>query len=465
MSPTTADLNNIAAGIFGAGVTFSGLSAYFQTLLLFTWETLLYANVNPATATPAQSNAAWVYTLPLVFSVQGSNGQTVDEILNIPQWIAGAPAAIPGGSVPPVTPQIVSTPPPAPGTPTTPAAPTTPTPTTPTKTPTPAAVPPKAPTSNDYFDAGSYCDYFPDDPICNLDLYNGFPPTVVFVGSPGSGTLGPINVTVEGPNGADVTKAVDGALGDLWDATVGAVDAAVADAVNAIQQVLTEIGNALKAAWNILSHLAGMILAFLQQLLSDVISGILRVLQEIKNLAQDLYKKVLLPIAQGVINLRDALIDVYQRFIRPMLIVLQDLRKVLSILAAFHVGFAQKLDAKLADLEARITRPFLYVLSFVNGVANWINLIITAGYLLQKSVFLNSLAAYVGEALNLQLNAMNQPPSAAAVGAANAANQTVPAAQASADLANFVGHDAGPLPTGMQPYVDQFTGYLAQGPY
>ena len=93
-------------------------------------------------------------------------------------------------------------------------------------------------------------------------------------------------------------------------------------------------------------------------------------------------------------------------------------------------AFAQKLDSYLADLEARITKPLFYLLSFVNGVANWINLIVTAGYLLQKGLFLNSLNAYIGEALNLQINAMNAPPSAAAIAAAQQANAVPTAAQA-----------------------------------
>jgi hypothetical protein len=464
MSPSTAELNNIANGV-QTGLTFAAAGPLYQELLLYTWETLLYANVSPAIATPAQSLAAWNYTVPLVVSPYPQTTPPTYFISNQPAWIAGAPAAVPGGSKPAVTPNIISTPPPAPG-----AAPTTPTtPTTPTSPPatsptSPTSPPPALPQTDNPFAPGNYCDMYPDDPLCTSVLYEGLPPNIIFLDTPTTTIEGGISITIDGAPGADVTAAVDGALGDLWDATVGAVDNVVADAVNAIQQVLTEIGNALKAAWNILSHLAGLILGFLQQLLTDVVKGIVNVLKEASQLAQDLYKKVLLPIAQAATKIRDALIDVYQRFIRPMLIVLQDLRKVLSILAAFHVAFARKLDQKLAELESRITAPLLYLLSYVNAVSNWINLIISAGYLLQKSVFLNSLAAYIGEALNLQLNAMNQQPSSGAIAAAAAANTVPTAAQASADLVNFVGDGAGPLPAGMQPYADQFTGYLAQGP-
>jgi len=315
---------------------------------------------------------------------------------------------------------------------------------------------------DDPFAPGGYCDQFPFDPICSDPTFWESLPPVIFISEPGPSEP-TINVTVTGPSGADVTQAVDNSLGDLWDATVGAVDAVVAEAVNAIQDAVTAIANALKAAWGILSRLAGLILGFLQKLLADVIAGIVKVLEEARDLAQGLYKKVLLPIVNGLGNVRNALMDIYRRFIRPMLIVLQDLRQLLAILAAFHIRFAQKLDQKLTELEYKITQPLFYLLSFVNGVANWVNLIVTAGYLLQKSVFLNSLFAYVGEALNLQLNAMNQPPGAAAIGAANAANKTQSQAQSAADMNSFLAGSGGPIPADLAPYGAQLDQYLSQG--
>jgi hypothetical protein len=312
-------------------------------------------------------------------------------------------------------------------------------------------------------DPASYCDLFPDDPLCQAFGIGlpGLPGGSVNVTSTVS--LESVTIVQNGISATDVAGIVDGSLGDLWDAVVGAVDGVIAAAVAEIQKVLTDLGNALKAAYNILSRLAGFILNLLKQLLDEVVKGILGVLQDLRNLLTDLYKDVLVPIVNGVLAIRKALLDVYQRFIRPMLIVLQNIRRVLSILAAFHIAFAQKLDSALADLEARITRPLFYLLTLVNGVANWVNLIITAGYLLQKSVFLNSLNAYIGESINLQLNAMTAPPDPAAIAAAQAANQVPTAAQAVADFDAFLTTDSGPLPPVIAQYSAQFDTYLSQG--
>ncbi|MFZ1009330.1 MAG: hypothetical protein WAN65_20985 [Candidatus Sulfotelmatobacter sp.] len=326
-------------------------------------------------------------------------------------------------------------------------------------TPTTPSTSPATPKDLGSGGTGSYCDDFPDDPLCTLFNTQQDPGNQPIV-------VGPTSVVIDvtqGISATDVDGIVNGALGDLWDAVVGAVDAVIAEAVGAIQNALTALGNALKAAYAILSRLAGFILNMLKSLWQDVVKGIVAVLQDIKQLLDDLYKDVLAPIVNGIGNIRQALLDVYQRFIRPMLIVLQDLRKLLAILSLFHVSFAQKLDAKLTQLEAKITQPLFYLLSFVNGVANWINLIITAGYLLQKSVFLNSLQAYIGESLHLQINAMNPPPDPARVAATLAANTPPTAAQSAADFSQFISSDTGPVAAAIAVQIPLFDQYLSQG--
>lgn len=365
------------------------------------------------------------------------------------------------GTMPPITtPATTTTPPPATTT-TPPPVVTTP----PATTTTPPAASTKPTPKDDFAGDGSlqsYCELYPEDPLCSF--YSG--PGGIYPGTPVSGgysTIENVTLVTEGLSATDVGQIVDNALDGLWGAVVGAVDVVLAQAIGAIQNVLTDLGNAIKAAYGILSRLAGYILNFLKAMYTAIVKAMVWVLQEIRLLLQDLYKNLLLPMLNGLLQLRKYLLDVYQRFIRPMLIVLQDIRRVLTILSAFHIAFAQKLDAKLGQLEAKITQPLFYLLSFVNGVANWINLIVTAGYLLQKPLFMNSLQAYVGDAVNLQVNSMNRPPSNAAIAAAEKAGSTPPAAQSVADFDSFVTVDSGPLPDLIAGYSAQFDTYLAQG--
>ena len=352
-----------------------------------------------------------------------------------------------------------------PATTTTTSTSTPPATTTTTSTSTPPAASATATPKDDFAGDGSlqtYCELYPEDPLCAF--YSG--PGGIYPGTPVGGagsTIENVTLVTEGLSATDVSGIVDDALSGLWADVVGAVDVVLAQAIGAIQNVLTDLGNALKAAYAILSRLAGYILNFLKAMYQAIVKAMVFVLQEIRLLLQDLYKNLLLPMLNGLLQLRKYLLDVYQRFIRPMLIVLQDIRKVLTILSAFHIAFAQKIDAKLTQLEAKITQPLFYLLSFVNGVANWINLIVTAGYLLQKPLFMNSLQAYVGDSINLQLNAMTTPPSGAAIAAAAAAGSTPPAAQSVADFNAFVMTDSGPLPDLIKGYSSEFDTYLSQG--
>lgn len=328
--------------------------------------------------------------------------------------------------------------------------------------PAPVENPKPAPKLNPGFDGGEfldYCETFPEDPLC-ASLYGG----------ESGGTITTVNNTTiinAGLSSTDVSGIIDGALAGVWQAATGAVDAVVAAVIGEVQGALTALGNAVKAAYAILSRLAGFVLNLLNTLLHDVLQGIVSALKGIVGLIDGLYNNVIKPALQSLQAIRKMLIDLYTRFIRPVLIVLQNIRKVLSILALFHVKFAAKLDAAIADIQARITQPLFYLLGYVNAVANWMNLIVTAGYLLQKPIFLNSLQAYVGSSLNLQINAMNQAPSASGLAALQAANKVPSPAQTSADFNQFVTSGTGSYPAAIavnSPLIPTYSHGLIYSP-
>lgn len=307
---------------------------------------------------------------------------------------------------------------------------------------------------------GQYCDFNADDPYCTLaGDFGGWAGVI-------AGPTVQNNTTVVVQSGllaADVHQIVNDALGGLWNAVVGTVDLVLGGIVAGIQTALTDIGNALKAAWNILSRLSGLILRFLQQMWVYVIAGLIRAVNTLATALKDLYDNVLKPVVGVLQQVRQKILDLWKRFIVPMLVVLQDIRRILTILSLFHIGFAQKLDAKLADMERRVTQPLFYLLSFTNGVANFINLIVTARYLLQKPLFLNSLGAYAGEALNLQLNAMTPAVTPAGIVAASQSNGLPTVAQSESDARTYLATGGGDYATLIEQQRAQLQTYLSQG--
>jgi hypothetical protein len=319
------------------------------------------------------------------------------------------------------------------------------------------------PYSGGFYGGGSgdtYCDFYPYDPLCGY--WGGG-----FGGNGGASGPGVIyeNITViqQGLAGTDVANMIDGALRGAWAAEVSAVDGVIVTLVREIQTALTGLGNAIKAGYTIVARLAGFILQALATVLKELLRGMLKVLEDIREVLKHIYDDVLKPLAAAMAKLRQRLMDIYERFIRPVLIVIQDIRKVLRLLAAFHVPFAAKLDRTLADLEKRITGPFLLLLRYTNAVANWVNLIITNGYLLQRSVFLNSIKHYVGSIGRLLFASVNRPPAPADVAAGMRQLEAPSPHQTQADTQEFLEHGSGPFVAPLADTTELFKTLLANG--
>ena len=257
-----------------------------------------------------------------------------------------------------------------------------------------------------------YCCYYPTDPACcEAFAANG----ECGGGGGGGGGGGTIiqnitNITnIIGEDASTVWGQITGALQTLWSVVIDSFDFAIAAAIAAIQSALTSIANALKAAFEALAHLAGSILGFLETIFKRLLSGLVKVLGRLKQLVEGLFSSVILPALQWLQKLRQWLMWLYENWIRPLLVWIQYLRQILGILKLLHIKWAQKLDQDLAELQAKITAPLFYLLSYTNALANWINLIITAGYLIQRPIWLASLNAYKGSSTALVLNSLTAP--------------------------------------------------------
>lgn len=317
---------------------------------------------------------------------------------------------------------------------------------------------------------GDYCDMFPGDSICKppgFSLWGGFPPEQGGGGTISTTTIVNVtqNVTIEqtGLTLGDVATRIAGALNSAAAAIAGAVDLLVLTALKGIQHALTALGNELISVFAQLSRLAGLILKFLQGLLLNLIHGIVAALHALGRMLKDVFQNVLVPALQALQRLRNYLIKIYERFLRPLLIVLQDVRKVLAILKAFHIGFAEKLDRVLADVQSKISTPLLYLLRYTNAIANYINLILDARLFIQKPLFLASLNAYKGSTINLLINSMNPKPDADAIAALLQQYETPSPKKASAQFDQFLTSGTGQIAFDIAEPSAKFDVYLKQG--
>jgi len=306
---------------------------------------------------------------------------------------------------------------------------------------------------------GTYCDLFPEDPSCpQSGAGGGIPPVVVVNVPPTTVTINQTGLTL-----GDVASRISGAIASAASAIASAADAVVAAALQGVQNALGAIANALAGVFQDLARLAGLILKFLQGLLIGIVHALVAAVQAIGKMLQDVYQNVLQPMLGALQKARAYLMQIYQRFLRPLLIWLQDARRVLAILKAFHIGFATKLDNALAQIQSKISTPLFFLLSYVNGVANYINLILTAGLILQRPLFLNSFNAYLGSAVTLALNGMAQPVDPATLAAAQAAATLPTPAQSQGDLNQYLTDGTGPDSATIAQAALDFDAILTQG--
>jgi hypothetical protein len=197
------------------------------------------------------------------------------------------------------------------------------------------------------------------------------------------GTVGNIIGSILGiAFGGGSTAQLENQITQLRDQTmqtIHGVEALAVDIARALGAVLTWLHDLWANLLKWLAELAKVMRAVLKWLITDALPAIFKALR----------------------NLRQLLNQIYARYIRPALNYLQHIRRYLAILRALHVPFAGKLDAWIVKIEGRIVGPFLYVLRTVNGIGSWVNLIMTAGGVIQRPVFINTMYAYQRDWVNL----------------------------------------------------------------
>lgn len=162
-----------------------------------------------------------------------------------------------------------------------------------------------------------------------------------------------------------IDQVVDGAIGALYD-----IDEVLLDA---IKTLASWIWDALKAIWQFLSNVWGMLATWIKAgvhwLFHTLLPDLVRWVNEIR-------AKItawLHPLIQWIQYERALLNQFYNNVLKPILNLIQRLRSILVVFRLLHLGWATRLDQYLADVEEQIAAKFLQMVQSVQMVANWIN--------------------------------------------------------------------------------------------
>lgn len=188
-------------------------------------------------------------------------------------------------------------------------------------------------------------------------------------------------------------------MGSILDGIFGFLGGAVSSALETFVLWLYQL---ILLVFQVLYQLLGFIVQFLQTVIKAIaaffdrlwngfIKGIFTKVWDAIKAAHTWLEAKLGPIIKYLQHLRALLQRYFNIYIKPVLIFIQRIRQFLQILSALHIGFAQKLDAYLAQIQAKIVQSFAIVIGTINTLTDVINALVDPTALLRKPALLLSI--------------------------------------------------------------------------
>lgn len=254
------------------------------------------------------------------------------------------------------------------------------------------------------------------------------------IGGAGGGSAG-------GPIGI-VIGAIIGGLFSIFGG--GGVSKEVRRALEGLRGAIADTAeNSMRFTWKTAFGL-GWLIRSIQTLWVRILHPLLDTVNNIARKLSRLIDRVLKPYFELMRKIREHILLIYEKYVAPVLIAIETLRKMLAIFRLAGFKWAEKLDAELARLESRISQPFLWLLAKTNEIAGWMNVLLNVQLILQQPILVNSLHAYSKIWARMFWNAHLAPPGSGGSGGAVTGRPPTTAREAAAGLRLYAKYGAGP---------------------
>lgn len=184
-------------------------------------------------------------------------------------------------------------------------------------------------------------------------------------------------------------------LGGIFDFLGGGISSALASFVDFLYQLIVSVFQVLYQLLGFVVQFFGTVFKaianFFDKLWNGFFKGIFTKVWNALKAAHSWLEAKLGPVVKYLQHLRDVLQRYFNLYIRPILLFIQRVRQFLQILTALHIGFAQKLDAYLAQVQAKIVQSFAVVIGTINTLTNVANALMDPTALLRKPALLLSI--------------------------------------------------------------------------
>jgi len=242
-----------------------------------------------------------------------------------------------------------------------------------------------------------------------------------------------------------IVAGVVSAIASLFGLFHGGVSGAVKSALEGLRGTLATVSDALKRFTWQLGRAVARILTTIHDLWTKVLYPILEKIQNLLRRVYRLIDKVLRPYIQFIERVRRQILEIYERFFRPVILAIERFRQMLTVFKLLHMKWAQRLDARLARLEAKVYAPIAVLLQHTALAARWLNVIVSVEQLFQETIFHNSLYHYQDPLARAWLSAFAPPLAPSVIAEIWPRDAAVPAGQSTEHLRIYLRQDAGPL--------------------
>lgn len=244
-----------------------------------------------------------------------------------------------------------------------------------------------------------------------------------------------------------IVTTILSAIGSLFGLFRGGVSGAVKRALEGLRDSLARVGDALmRFAWRI-ARAAGKVLQSVQALWVRVLRPLLTVVERILIRVNLIIDRVLRPVLEAIERYREAILMIYEQIFRPVILAIETVRRMLAILKFARLGFAKRLDDRLARLEGKVAAPILDALRTINTMGGWINYLLTLEGIIREGPLLASLEGISSELDALAHNARRSDVDQAVLDRIRREGRPRPRAAVLTDLREWSLSGAGPLQT------------------
>lgn len=185
---------------------------------------------------------------------------------------------------------------------------------------------------------------------------------------------------------------------------------------------------------------------------SEIWQGLQDVVQALKDWHRWYVNNVQKPIQQARTNFR----KLYDHYLRPVLSLVDTLRRISGVVGLFNKRLAAKLNSIFFRIEAALLAPLRIWQNRINSLGGIFRSLLTPLGYLDRATLLNSLWRDVG-----QLREILRNPTGAVI-PAGAPAARIPIVEQVADLRSYFESGSGPLAPRVDAALDSFQQFLAQ---